>query len=151
MNIKSHDPVELDIAESNYTEWRCFFNAFIGKFSLRSHLSLPPTAAIHGVEHDRSMPPQLALQICVRVPKATTYAIWHAIHAQLRGNELHRAVDLEAEFKSPVQGDMDITTYTSRIKQLDDALRDVRHLVHETSHFLNMLYGLNFKYQHTVP
>jgi hypothetical protein len=43
-NIKSHVPVELDLAESNYTEWRCFFDAFIGKFGLSSHLSEPPTA-----------------------------------------------------------------------------------------------------------
>jgi hypothetical protein len=43
VNIESHVPVELDIAVSNYTEWRCFFDAFIGKFSLSSHLSSQPT------------------------------------------------------------------------------------------------------------
>jgi hypothetical protein len=39
INIKSHIPVELDINESNYTEWRCFFDVFIGKFGIGSHLS----------------------------------------------------------------------------------------------------------------
>ena len=43
VNIKTHVPVELNLAESNYTEWRCFFDAFIGKFGLGSHLSSPPT------------------------------------------------------------------------------------------------------------
>ena len=38
----------------------------------------------------------------VRVPKATVYTIWHAIHDQFRDNELHRAVYLEAEFRSLV-------------------------------------------------
>jgi hypothetical protein len=44
VNIKAHVPAELDLAESIYTEWCCFFDAFIGKFGLDSHLSSPPTA-----------------------------------------------------------------------------------------------------------
>jgi hypothetical protein len=31
MNIKSHVPVVLELTEPNYTEWRTFFDAFIGK------------------------------------------------------------------------------------------------------------------------
>jgi hypothetical protein len=61
----------------------------------------------------------------VRVPKATSYTIWHVIHDQFHDNELHRAVYLEAEFRSLVQGDMDITAYTGRLKRLADALRDI--------------------------
>lgn len=48
-----------------------------------------------------------------------------SIHAQFRDNELHRAVYLEAEFRNLMQGDMDITAYTGRLKHLADALRDV--------------------------
>lgn len=40
-------PIVLDIAESNYTEWHCFFDAFISKFGLGSHLSSQPTSAQH--------------------------------------------------------------------------------------------------------
>jgi hypothetical protein len=87
----------------------------------------------------------------VRVPKATAYTIWHSIHDQFRDNELHRAVYLEAEFRSLVQGDMDIATYTGRLKRLADALRDVGQPVQETSQVLNLLRGLSPKYRHTVP
>ena len=87
----------------------------------------------------------------VRVPKATAYTIWHAMHDQFHDNELHRAVYLEAEFRSLVQGDMDITTYTGRLKRLTDTLRDVGQPVRETSQVLNMLCGLSPKYRHTVP
>jgi len=38
----------------------------------------------------------------VHVPNAMVYTIWHAIHDQFRDNELHRAVYLEAEFRSLV-------------------------------------------------
>jgi hypothetical protein len=47
VNIKSHVPVVLQLAEPNYAEWRTFFDAFIGKFGLVDHLSSPPTAAQH--------------------------------------------------------------------------------------------------------
>jgi hypothetical protein len=45
VSIKNHVPVELDLTESNYSEWRCFFDAFIGKFGLTSHLTSSPTTA----------------------------------------------------------------------------------------------------------
>ena len=45
VKIKNHVPVELDLTESNYTEWRCFFDAFVGKFGLSSHLTSSPTGA----------------------------------------------------------------------------------------------------------
>ncbi|XP_066374756.1 uncharacterized protein [Miscanthus floridulus] len=87
----------------------------------------------------------------VHAPKATTHTIWNAIHDQFRDHELHRAIYLEAEFRSLFQGDMDIKTYTGRLKQLADALRDVGQPIRETSQVLNMLHGLSPKYRHTVP
>lgn len=79
------------------------------------------------------------------------YEIWTAIHDQFHDNELYRAVYLEAEFQSLVQGDMDVTAYTGRLKQLADALRDVGQPMYETSQVLNMLRGLSPKYRHAVP
>ena len=87
----------------------------------------------------------------VRQPTPTAYAIWRAIGEQFRDNELHRAVYLEVEFWNLVQGDMDITQYTGRLKQLANALRDVDYLVRETSQVLNMLCGLSSKYRHAIP
>ena len=43
VNIKSHVPVVHDLAAPNYDEWRCCFDAFIGKFGIGSHLSSPLT------------------------------------------------------------------------------------------------------------
>ena len=103
------------------------------------------------------MHPQLDLHLhrqrCARHhvhPKATVYEIWTAIHDQFCDNELHHAVYLEAEFRNLVQGDMDITQYTRRLKQLADALHDVGQPVRETSQVLNMLRGLNPKFRHVI-
>ncbi|CAD6256837.1 unnamed protein product [Miscanthus lutarioriparius] len=131
VNIKSHIPVELDLADSNYAEWRCFFDAFIGKFGLRSHLSSPPTPK-NRRDREWVMRDQCILswlynsvskdvRALVRVPCSTAYTIRNSIHEQFRDNELHHAVYLEAEFCSLVQEDMDIAAYTGRLKQLADA------------------------------
>jgi hypothetical protein len=82
--------MELDLTESNYSEWRCFFDAFIGKFSLSSHLTSSPTPA-NRHDPDWVMVDQCILswlyntvskdvRAIVRVPKATSYTIWHVIH-----------------------------------------------------------------------
>ncbi|XP_066309406.1 uncharacterized protein [Miscanthus floridulus] len=161
VNIKSHVPVVLELANPNYDEWCCFFDAFLGKFNLGSHISSPPTAEQC---HD---PAWSVVDQCiiswlynsigkdvrdiVRTPKATVFRIWQVIHDQFRDNELHRAVHLEAEFRNLVQGDMDIVQYTGRLKQLADDLRDVGQPVGETSQVLNMLRGLSSKYRDAIP
>jgi hypothetical protein len=160
VNIKAHVPVVLELANPNYDEWRCFFDAFLGKFNLTSHVSSQPT---HEQRHDsewniidQCIVSWLYISIAkdvrniVRAPKATAYRIWQAIHDQFRDNELHRVVYLEAEFRNLVQGDMDIAQYTGRLKQLADALRDVGQPVRETSQVLNMLRGLSSKYRHAI-
>lgn len=160
VNIRHHVPVKLSLSESNYAEGREFFDTFIGKFGLTSHLTAVPTSA------NRHDPDWAMADHCIRswlynsvskdvraivhTPKASAYKIWRAIHAQFRDNELHRAVYLEAEFHNLVQGDMDITTYTGKLKRLADALRDVGQPVRETSQVLNMLRGLSSKYRHAV-
>ncbi|XP_066379447.1 uncharacterized protein [Miscanthus floridulus] len=143
VNIKSHVPVVLELANPNYDEWRCCFDAFLGKFNLGSHISSPPTAEEC---HD---PAWSVVDQCiiswlynsigkdvrdiVRTPKATVFRIW------------------QAEFRNLVQGDMDIVQYTGRLKQLADALRDVGQPVGETSQVLNMLRGLSSKYRDAIP
>ena len=43
VNIRSHVPIVLDVAEPNHADWRCFFDSVIGKFSLASHVAVRPT------------------------------------------------------------------------------------------------------------
>jgi hypothetical protein len=127
VNIKNHVPVLLELAEPNYDEWRCFFDAFLGKFGLTSHVSSPPTSA---QRHD---PEWCIVDQCVLSwlynsiskdvraivwsPHATAYRVWDGINAQFRDNKLYRVVYLESKFSSLVQGDMDITLYSFYRKQ----------------------------------
>ena len=160
VNIKSHVPTILDMVNPNYPEWRCFFDSVVGKFGLHSHLAAAPTAA------DRADPDWVMIDQClvnwmyntisrdvlriVRVPGATAFTIWAAIVDLFRDHQMHRAVYLEAEYRSLYQGDLNITDYTAKLKELSDALRDLGHTVSEPSQVLNMLRGLNGKYRHTI-
>ena len=160
VNIKSHVPAILDIANPNYPEWRCFFDSVIGKFGLHSHIAAPPTVA------QRLDPEWLMVDQClvnwlyntvsrdvlqiIRAPGATAHSIWAAILDLFRDHQLHRAVYLEAEYRSLYQGNLSITDYCAKLKQLADALRDLGQPIPESSQVLNMLRGLNGKYRHTI-
>jgi hypothetical protein len=160
INIKSHVPAVLDIVSPNYPEWRCFFDSVLGKFGLCSHVDAAPTAA------QRADPEWLMIDQClvnwiyntitrdilriVRIPDAPAHTIWTAIVDLFRDHQLHRAVYLDAEFRSLYQGDLNITDYTAKLKELADALRDLGQPVSEPSQVLNMLRGLNNKFRHTI-
>jgi hypothetical protein len=59
VNIKNHIPVELDLTDSNYTEWRSFFNTVVGKFGLKSHLTSLPSSA------NRRVPDWVMIDQCI--------------------------------------------------------------------------------------
>jgi hypothetical protein len=42
VNIRNHVPIQLDLLESNYSQWRCLFNYVLGKFGLTGHVRSPP-------------------------------------------------------------------------------------------------------------
>lgn len=51
VNIKSHVPIVLSVAESNHADWRCFFDSVLGKFGLNSHITAAPSVThLHDAE-----------------------------------------------------------------------------------------------------
>ncbi|XP_066351282.1 uncharacterized protein [Miscanthus floridulus] len=112
VNIKSHVPVLLKLAEPNYDEWRCFFDTFLSKFGLTSHVSPLPTS-IQRCDLECRIIDQcvqswlynsISKDVCTIVcsPHAIAYHVWDDIHTQFRYNELHRTVYLESKFRSLV-------------------------------------------------
>ncbi|XP_062224693.1 uncharacterized protein LOC133923398 [Phragmites australis] len=160
INIRSHVPVTLDINDSNYSQWRCFFDSVLGKFGLTAHVSSPP--ALDQRDADWVMTDHVVVNwiyttisknvfdIIYR-PRSSAFAVWDPVESLFRDNELQRAVYLEAEFRTLQQGETTITDYTARLKTLADNLRDVGQPVSEPSQVLNLLRGLNPKYRHVKP
>nr|XP_034594764.1 uncharacterized protein LOC117856531 [Setaria viridis] len=142
VNVGSYIPVLLDMDESNYGQWRCSFDSILGKFGLESHVhALPPLderdAELRMIDHCvvNWLHNTIATNVfnIIYKPHASAFTVWSDIEGVFRDNELQRGVYFEVEFRSLQQGDMSMTQYTSRLKQLTDSLRDVGQPVFESS------------------
>lgn len=160
INIHSHVLVVLDLAESNYSQWRSLFESTLGKFGLTSHVLSAALITNHDAEWarlDHTVVNWIYTTISKTVfdivyqPCASAFIVWSDVEGFFRGNELQRAVLLEAEFRNLHQGDMSMTDYTTKLKKLADGFRDVGQPVSESSQVPNMLRGLNPKYRYLKP
>ncbi|XP_066373699.1 uncharacterized protein [Miscanthus floridulus] len=77
----------------------------------------------------------------------TARASWLAIESQFRGNRETRALHLDAAFRNFKQGDLDITAYCQKVKGMADALRDLGEPVNDMTLVLNLLRGLNGRFE----
>ncbi|RLM87259.1 YEATS domain-containing protein 2-like [Panicum miliaceum] len=160
VNIRSHVPVLLDLADSNYSPWRCFFDSVLSKFGFEEHVTAPPPLAQRDADWCQAdccvtnwiyTTLTKAVFDIVHKPRASSFTIWTDIEGLFRDNELQRTVYLEAEFRTLQQGNLSMTEYCSRLKQLAGNLCDVGQPVSELSQVLNLLRGLNTKYRHVKP
>jgi hypothetical protein len=81
-------------------------------------------------------------------PSSTTRAIWDAIENLFRDNKKHRAIQLEADFRNTPQGDLSISDYCAKLKNLTDSLTDVGQPISDETLVLTLLRGLNDTYAH---
>lgn len=156
VNIRSHVPVVLDLDVSNYSQWRCSFESVLGKFGLEAHVQEPPALDLRTAEWRRAdhcvvnwLHNSIAKNVfdVIYKPRASAFTVWSDIEGVFRDNAVQRSVYLETEFRSINQGDMTITQYTAKLKQLADGLRDINMPVSEPSQVLNLLRGLNTKFR----
>jgi hypothetical protein len=161
INIRNHIPVVLDLDRSNYGQWRCLFDSVFGKFGLLDeHIRAPPPIAQRDTDwrvtdccivnwlHTTIAKPVFDI---IYKQHATAFTVWGDIEGVFRDNELQCATYHEAEFRSLQQGDLTITEYTMRLKQLADSLCDVGYPVPEPSQVLNLLCELNPRFRHVKP
>ncbi|CAO2162822.1 unnamed protein product [Urochloa humidicola] len=80
----------------------------------------------------------------------TTLAVCMAIEELFHDNRLTRAVHLESEFHSLMQGDLPVLEYCSQLKVLACKLADVSHPVREDNQVVNLLRGLNLHLCHMI-
>ncbi|KAM3242641.1 hypothetical protein ACQJBY_054952 [Aegilops geniculata] len=83
----------------------------------------------------------------VASPDSSAYDIWTQLHLLFMDNQPGRAVVLGAEFRNFVQGDLSIAEYSRRLKTLADALEDVGEHISDQALTLQLIRGLNRKFQ----
>jgi hypothetical protein len=152
-------PITLSLTDGNYTSWRELMLVALGRYGLTTHVigegtpsDTSPTSAwgrddytvlswIYGsIDTD-------LLGIVMR-PGSTARAIWDAIENLFRDNKKHRAIQLEADFYNMPQGDLSISNYCAKLKNLADSLIDVGQPIGDETLVLTLLRGLNDTYAH---
>ena len=71
-----------------------------------------------------------------------------ALEGQFLGNTEYRALQLDATFRTFVQGDLSVGEYCRRMKGMADALHDLGDPVSDRVLVLNVLRGLSSTYDH---
>ena len=88
------------------------------------------------------------LQDTVREHGGSARDAWIGIEEQFLGNRETRALYLDAEFRAFVQGDLLIRDYCCKMKGMADALGDLGEVIPDRTLVLDVLHGLNAKYDH---
>jgi hypothetical protein len=73
---------------------------------------------------------------------------WLTLENQFIGNSETRALHLDAMFRNFVQGDLSMAEYCRKMKAMADSLGDLDCPVSDRNLVLNVLRGLNKKYEH---
>jgi hypothetical protein len=84
----------------------------------------------------------------VRELTETACQAWLAIEAQFLDNSESRVLQLDTRFSTFKQGDLSVCDYCRRIKGMADDLRALGETVTDRHLILNLLQGLNKKFDH---
>ncbi|TVU03494.1 hypothetical protein EJB05_50968, partial [Eragrostis curvula] len=148
-NIKSMVPLQLDYTSSHYSRWRSLFLNTVEKYDLSDvDFSNDP----HWRQMDFTIKSWLfgtispELHELVHTASPTSRHVWLALERQFIGNKATRALLLDAELRTFVQGDLSVAEYCRKMKSMADALGDLGHIVPDGTLVLNVLRGLNEKY-----
>lgn len=156
-NIKALVPIILDPMSAHYRKWRDYFLLTLGRYSLSDHVlsdavfpHVPAWSKMDCVVLSwifNSVSPEL-LEITNYRGHPTAQSVWLGIEKHFHGNSETCALRLDAEFWHLVQGDLSINDYYLKMKGMADALGDLSETVHDRTLVLNILRGLNERFQY---
>ncbi|XP_025806729.1 uncharacterized protein LOC112885293 [Panicum hallii] len=156
LNVRSLVNIVLDSTSVNYASWRDLMMLALERYALLDHIdsdvasSTDPgwrrmdSIVLNWISN--SITPEL--HQVVRERGATARHLWLAIENQFLGNHEQRTLHLDAAFRNFVQGDLSVSEYCRKFKNMADALADLGSPVDEQILILNILRGLNRRFEH---
>ncbi|CAN6348820.1 unnamed protein product [Urochloa humidicola] len=155
-NIRTLVPIVLDTDSAHYDRWRDLVLLVLERYALSSHVlddaNHPDAPAWRRM--DAVVLSWLfgavttTLMETLRTRGGTARTAWLGIEAQFLGNREFRALQLDAKFRVFTQGDLSIGDYCSKMKSMAERLGDLGEEVHDRTLVLNVLRGLNERFQH---
>jgi hypothetical protein len=155
LNVRSLVNIVLDSTSTSYASWRDLMMMVLERYALLDHVNSdvasstdPGWRRMDNVVLNwisNSITPELQV---VRERGATARHLWLAIENQFLGNREQRTLHLNATFRNFVQGDLIVSEYCRKFKNMVDALADLGSPVGDRILVLNILCGLNPRFEH---
>jgi hypothetical protein len=155
LNVRSLVNIVLD-SSSTYASWRDLMMMVLERYTLLDHVDsdVAPSTDPGWRRMDSVVLNWISNSITselhqvVRERGATARHLWLAIENQFLGNREQRTLHLDAAFRNFVQGDLTVSEYCRKFKNMADALADLGSPVDDRILVLNILRGLNPRFEH---
>ena len=155
-NIKNLVPIVLDLQASNYSKWRGYLLLVLGRFALKDHV-LSDANRPHDAAWSRmdcvvvswifnTISSDL-LDVIHERDGVTARAAWLGLEQQFFNNHESCAILLDAEFRQLCQGALSDDEFCRKMKGMADCLADLGEPVQDRTLVLNVLRGLNERFQ----
>jgi hypothetical protein len=147
--------IVLDSSSTNYAYWHDLMEQALQRYALLEHVTddTPSTdpvwiwmdsAVLNWISNSISTD----LHQVVRECGCTVRHLWLIIENQFLGNREHRTLHLDAVFHTFIQGDLSVNEYCRMFKVMVDDLADLGAPVDDRILVLNILRGLNQRFEH---
>jgi hypothetical protein len=155
LNVRQLVSIILDCSSTNYACWHDLMEQALQRYALLEHVTddTPSTdpgwirmdnIALNWISNSISAD----LHQVVRERGCTARHLWLTIENQFLGNREHRTLHLDAGFRTFVQGDLSVNEYCRKFKAMADGLADLGAPVDDQILVLNILRGLNQRFEH---
>jgi hypothetical protein len=156
LNVRSLVNIILDSSSTTYVSWRDLMMMVLERYALLDHVDsdvAPSTnpgwrrmdsVVLNWISNSIT----LELHQVVQERGATARHLWLAIENQFLGNREQRTLHLDAAFRNFVQGDLTVSENCRKLKNMADALADLGSPVDDRILVLNILHGLNPRFEH---
>jgi hypothetical protein len=154
-SIQSVVMIILEPSSPDYKRWRDLVLLMLHRYTLDDHvLSDVVDPSVYWARLDNivvtwilgTLSPEL--HEIVREPTETARQAWLVIEAQFLGNSESRVLQLDVRFRAFKLGDLSVRDYCRQMKGLADDLRALAETVTDRHLILNLLQGLNKKFDH---
>jgi hypothetical protein len=141
LNVRQLVNIVLD-SSTNYASWRDLMEQALQRYALIKHVT--DDVVLNWIRNSISAD----LHQVVRERGCMACHLWLAIKSEFLGNREQRTLHLDATFHTFVQCDLSINEYCRKFKAMADDLPDLGAPVEDRILVLNILRGLNQRFEH---
>jgi hypothetical protein len=154
LNVRQLVNIVID-SSTSYAGWRGLMEQALQRYALLQHVTDDTPSTDPGwIRMDSVVLNWISNSISVDIHQVvrergcTACHLWLVIENQFLGNREQHTLHLNAAFRTFVQGDISVNEYCCKFKAMADGLTDLGALVDDRILVLNIVRGLNQRFEH---